>query len=363
MAGNDDLIDFGVIEDSKENIQSIPGGRSAKQLSLLLSPSQNRAHSLNTPFSQTQELKATIRADFEKEIQNIDEADDPLDVYDRYVKWTTNAFPSVQATPESGLLSLLERATQSLIGNEIYKNDPRYLKIWLLYIRLVSDSPQETYAFLSRHGIGAGLALYYEEFAAWLETQGHWTQAEEVYCVGVDKEARPKERLLRKYAEFQHRREVKTTDEEGPSSPALPQLRPALALRNNTSSAAADADPQAADRRAAQPLPKTTRSGNSKMTIFSDEEAQPSGKGTIGPGPSWDSIGSLADRKKENVREATSWAGEKLDGGKRLAGPKMTVFKDTVSASSCRELTFPKSHDSGIGLTCLRYFAPHVRSL
>jgi checkpoint serine/threonine-protein kinase len=329
MAANGDLIDFEVIETQKENIQSLPGGRSAKQLSLLCSPISAKQPA---PLTQTQELKNTIRQDFEKELENIDEADDPLEVYDRYVKWTTNAYPTAQATPESGLLPLVERATKSLLNNGMYKNDPRYLKIWLLYIRLFSDSPRETYSFLARHEIGDGLALYYEEYAAWLETQGHWTQAEEVYCAGVDKEARPKERLLRKYAEFQHRREVKNIEDEGPSSPALPRMRPALAPRTDPF-AADEADPQAGDRVSQATSTKTAKSGRAKMAIFSDDEATPAASSSAAgsSGPSWDSIGSLADRKKENTREATSWVGEKLDGGKKLAGPKLSIFKDPVS--------------------------------
>ena len=67
------------------------------------------------------------------------------------------------------------------------------------------------------------------------------------------------------------------------------------------------------------------------MAIFSDgdESSRPtSGSGTKG----WDSIGSLADRRKENTVEAKPWAGEKLKGGKTNSGvQKMMVFKDEVS--------------------------------
>ncbi|KAK8049484.1 checkpoint serine/threonine-protein kinase bub1 [Apiospora phragmitis] len=43
----------------------------------------------------------------------------------------------------------------------------------------------------------------------------------------------------------------------------------------------------------------------------------------------WDTIGSLADRKKENTMEPKPWAGETLQaGGKKSDGPKMPVFRD-----------------------------------
>ncbi len=216
MADVEDLIDFNVIETQKENIQSLPGGRSAKSLSLLCSPMSTEKR-IN--LSETQSLKQTVRQGFEQELTNIAEADDPLDMYDRYIKWTLDAYPSAQATPESNLLPLLERATKTFLTTSHYKNDARYLKIWLLYIRLFSDSPRETYAFLAKHNIGENLALFYEEFAAWLEQAGRWAQAEEVYAAGLDNEARPAERLVRKYAEFQHRRETEPRRLQGLQNP------------------------------------------------------------------------------------------------------------------------------------------------
>ena len=102
--GSDDLIDFEVIENQKENIQSIPGGRSVKQLSAIMSP---LAAQKSPPLSETQNLKDTMRQEYEKELAKIGESDDPLDIYDRYVKWTMDAYPAAQGTNESQLLPLL----------------------------------------------------------------------------------------------------------------------------------------------------------------------------------------------------------------------------------------------------------------
>src|ERR1700760_3664490 len=105
MGESGDLISFDAIETQKENIQSLPGGRSAKQLALLCSP---LAAAKSPPLSQTQDLKNRIRQNFKKELASIDEPGDPLDIYDRYIKWTMQAYPSAQATNESNLLPLLE---------------------------------------------------------------------------------------------------------------------------------------------------------------------------------------------------------------------------------------------------------------
>ncbi|KAI9658637.1 MAG: hypothetical protein M1821_002197 [Bathelium mastoideum] len=326
----EDLISFDIIEDHKENIQSLPSGRSAKALASTLSPLTAQP---TPPLSATQTLNDSVRAGFEKEIQNLDESDDPLDIFDRYVKWTFDAYPSAQATPQSQLLPLLERATKAFLSSEHYQNDPRYLKLWLHYIRLFSDAPRETFAFLARHNIGELLALYYEEFAAWLESAGRWAQAEEVYCLGLDRQARPHERLARKFAEFQQRREEKGQITDGPNSPALPISRPALAEKVDpfTSHTGEEAtiDPQARDRREA--IGAAKKSTRQKLAVFSDTDEPERMSSRDGP-RGWESIQSLGERKKENSVEARPWIGETMKGGKRNVGvPKMTVFKDQPS--------------------------------
>ncbi|OHW95792.1 checkpoint serine threonine-protein kinase bub1 [Colletotrichum incanum] len=333
MAASNDLINFDVIEAQKENIQALPSGRSAKKLAELFSPSP--LHKLDTPTpSDAKNVNDCIRAEYEEEIRNISESDDPLDIFDRYVRWTLDAYPSAQATPQSQLHTLLERATKTFIGSSQYKNDPRYLKIWMLYIQFFSDSPRETFLFLSRHNIGETLALFYEEYAAWLEGAGRWNQAEEVYKLGIEREARPVQRLMRKFKEFEQRLAHQPDAAEAPSSPALPTVRPALAAKIDpfaAARAAAAADPQA-------PRPSqgvggaAPKPGKAKMAIFSDTESAPPALASRGPSSKgWDTIGSLGDRKKENVMEPKPWAGETLKaGGKKSTAPKMAIFRDTI---------------------------------
>ncbi|KAJ6445551.1 checkpoint protein kinase (SldA) [Purpureocillium lavendulum] len=332
MPATGDLIDFDLIEGHKENIQSLPGGRSAKKLADLYSPSP--LHKLSTPTpSDTKNVNDCIRAEYEAEVQNISESDDPLDVFDRYVRWTLDAYPSAQATPQSQLHTLLERATKTFISSAQYKNDPRYLKLWVYYIQFFSDVPRETYMFLSRHGIGEGLALFYEEYAAWLEGAGRWAQAGEVYKLGIEREARPVQRLLRKFKEFEERLAQQPAEAAEPSSPALPTIRPALAAKMDPFGAASrPADPQAPRQTTATSGPGApSRPAKSKLAIFSDADAKPaplSSRDESSKG--WDTIGSLADRKKENTMEPKPWVGETLKAGgkKSTAAAKMAVFRD-----------------------------------
>ncbi|TVY82985.1 Checkpoint serine/threonine-protein kinase bub1 [Lachnellula suecica] len=330
MSVTEDLIDFDIIESQKENIQALPGGRSARGLANLFS---SPLHPLATPTpSDTKNLNDAIRQEYELELTNISESDDPLDIYDRYVRWTFDAYPSAQATPASQLLPLLERATKAFLKSPQYKNDPRYLKLWIQYIRYFSDSQRETFAFLARHNIGEGLALFYEEFAAWLEGAGRWTQAEEVYKMGIEREARPTPRLVRKYSEFQQRFPQRPEDVNEPSSPALPTVRPALAAKLDPFAAAAPRDPQAPRPNSGVGGSSTTKSGRQKMAIFSDgDAAAPAVSSNETKG--WESIGSLADRKKENVMEPKPWVGETLKAGGKKSSTKMPVFKDEILGS------------------------------
>jgi len=329
-----EAINFDIIEGQKENIQALPSGRSAKKLAQLFSPSPLQQQA--TPPSEAKTINDAIRAEYEAEIEALAESDDPLDVYDRYVRWTLDAYPSAQATPQSQLHTVLERATKTFVNSPQYKNDPRYVKLWLLYIQFFSDAPRETFVFLSRHAIGETLALFYEEYAAWLEGAGRWSQAEEVYKLGIEREARPTSRLLRKFGEFEQRRAAQG-DAAGPSSPALPVVRKALGAKIDPFAAAAAArDPQA---------PRQASAGGgggggggqaskpkSKLAIFSDADAPAPAPAlsSMGAGSKgWDSIGSLSDRRKENVMEAKPWAGETLKaGGKKSSAPKMAIFRD-----------------------------------
>ncbi|KAF2722368.1 hypothetical protein K431DRAFT_345632 [Polychaeton citri CBS 116435] len=334
MAGTGDLIDFNVIEGHKENIQALPSGRSAKALAQLYSPPLLG----QTPSpSSMNDAHAGERAAFEKELETADEADDPLDIYDRYLKWTLDTYPSAQATPQSQLVQLLERATRTFQNSPHYKNDARYLKFWLHYVGWYSDAPREIYSFLARHGIGEKLALYYEEFAAYLEKVGRWIQAEEIYKMGIEKEAHPAARLLRKFGEFEQRKEAHAQRPDEPSSPALPTVRPVLAAKLDpfhAMSASAGQQQQVAK----STLPKKT--GRAKMQIFSDADAAEPRPGSGGPVSERESIATLAERKKENRHEAKPWVGEKLMTGKTNGGMgKIAVFKDESTESP---LPFPR---------------------
>lgn len=56
----------------------------------------------------------------------------------RFIKWTQDAFKA--GGSKSELLPLLERCTRELQGDERYRDDARYLRVWIQYVRLTSTA-------------------------------------------------------------------------------------------------------------------------------------------------------------------------------------------------------------------------------
>lgn len=144
------------IEKQKENIQPLKQGRSAKMLSLYLS-------------ADSETLKKEHEAQFEEQLKNLDDDDDPLHVFVSYVQWIENAYSS----GPSPLLKVVEKAVRQFKNDARYKNDPRFLKFWLIVAHQAKE-PIDVFKYLSINGIGVHLSLYYEEYATLLEKNGRY---------------------------------------------------------------------------------------------------------------------------------------------------------------------------------------------
>lgn len=127
---------------------------------------------------QSQSLEAEInrkisilQEDFHKQEANIEELDDPLTVFDSYCNQLNQL---IQSTPPSFhklitaiLVPVLGSVTQMFSRDPRYKNDARYLKLWLGYAKYCREA-EDIFGFLSQEGIAQNLATYYEEYAGLL---------------------------------------------------------------------------------------------------------------------------------------------------------------------------------------------------
>lgn len=108
---------------------------------------------------------------FECEIALLHSLDDPIVSFCKYIDWIQRCCSIDFA--KSKLVDVLQRATSLFVDDPRYINDPRYLKIWLLYATY-SKRPAEIFVFLEKHGIAQSLSLYYEEYASLCESYGQY---------------------------------------------------------------------------------------------------------------------------------------------------------------------------------------------
>ncbi|ODQ66919.1 hypothetical protein NADFUDRAFT_76977 [Nadsonia fulvescens var. elongata DSM 6958] len=311
-------VAFESFEHQKENILPLREGRSAAALQRVFSESE--PPSALTTHDQRQQFEQALTE------ENLAELDDPLEPFLNYIQWTLDTYPS-GASSGSGLTLLLERTTQYFRDDIHYRNDPRYLRVWMRYSAF-SNAPRELFTYLARKEIGTHLATFYEQYAAFFESTHRPQQAQEVFEWGVSMEARPLIRLKRRFQEFKERIAVSgegLADTHTPHSPVMPVVRPVLAVKMDATSATATS-----------PVVSTPGTTNkSKMTVFADTENESASISSIAPG-GWDTIGSLASRRKENTIEPKPWVGQTIpqvnNGGPNIhTNSKIAVFRDTTS--------------------------------
>ncbi|KAI0775228.1 hypothetical protein BD413DRAFT_534119 [Trametes elegans] len=191
---------------------------------------------------------------------------DPLALYEDFISWTRNAYSGQIA--HSGLLELLDEATRHFLDDPAYKNDLRYLKLWLLYAKHVED-PTIVYAFIFSKSIGKVYAQTYIDYAEALYKNGRQDEAEKVLAQGIRRHARPIDPLKARYEELKARTMIPARNPasqaalwEGAPSETLALRR--APLKNHPPSAASTAGPssRARSNRVASTAPSSSQQGS-----------------------------------------------------------------------------------------------------
>ncbi|CAL1699498.1 unnamed protein product [Somion occarium] len=343
------IVDCDVLEAAKENIQPIAKGRRVTALSAILS----------TPHAQRETRLAATRnrLRINVEVSLEDEDDDPLEAYCRFVDWTVENYPQGHSA-ESGLLELLEEATRVLRNDRDgkWKDDMRYLKLWVLYASYV-EKPAIIYKFCVVNEIGTSHALLYEEFAVALERAGRKAEADETYLLGVARRAAPVERLEAKHREFQKRMLTSTslpvdTPPEVPASTSSGS-RSRRTVLGETSSSRTRASSSRTEVPTHAPVPiedDIPPRPNARMQVFVD----PSGSADQNSSPApWPELGTRKTRIKENVREVSKAAGSTLKQAGRTtrmasagSGSKIPIFRDPDGSAAVDDMPPPPAPSS-----------------
>lgn len=153
----DSIPRLGNVDAFKENIQPRRKGRSVAALVSLF----------NKAPAEREAMLEEGHLNFQEQINDLDEQDDPLQTYVEYIEWTIQMYPQGQSV-DSNLIGLLKEATNKFRNDRRYKHDLRYLKIWVEYSSWVRE-PKEIFMYLIKQDIGQTHTLFYEEYARYFE--------------------------------------------------------------------------------------------------------------------------------------------------------------------------------------------------
>ncbi|XP_041721553.1 mitotic checkpoint serine/threonine-protein kinase BUB1 beta isoform X2 [Coregonus clupeaformis] len=173
----------------KQNIQPLREGCAVTDL--------HRSHQEGSSHAAIQQQRQA----FELELR-VYTGDDPLDIWDRYLKWILLTYP--QGNKESSLTVILERAVQLFADDKKYYNDPRYINLW---IKLAQNSmePLEMFSYMQAQGIGLTQAALYITWAEEFEKHGNFQKADAKFQEGLKCRAQPMDKLQQYHKVFQAR--------------------------------------------------------------------------------------------------------------------------------------------------------------
>ena len=262
---------------------------------------------LNRAFGAAPDDDAAIR---HHEAALSTEGDDPLQAYATYAAYLEQHRP----TDALAAFELRERCCRAFRDDERYKNDARYVQMWLDYADNLTD-PDDLFKFMKKKKVGLQSAAFWCAWALRSEERGHVKNAAELYKKGLEKGALPTEMLTAKQAAF----EARAVERERNPPPPRPRPRGLTAQR-----------PSRAPTQ--QPQPAPAASGTTPaLEIFVDEGLRP----VTAPVDDWPDFGSLRERAKENTRGPTPWTEAALPAPKTgaptlasAAPPAFDVFVD-----------------------------------
>ncbi|KAG5440636.1 hypothetical protein PCK2_000346, partial [Pneumocystis canis] len=189
------------------------------------------------------------------------------------------------------------------------------------------------------NGIGQSLSTFYEEYANFLEKNGRVSQANEIYQLGIERAARPFDRLQRRYNEFV-KRSMNNSSINGPNSPALAPTHSILSTKFLSTFNASNNIIQTNNSKKLSETPR--------INVYIDAENGENFKCL--KTTKWDNIGTVQQRRKENSQEAKPWMGEKLLMKKQnqqfAPTEKFTgneLFKE--SSTQLRDFLMPKKEE------------------
>ncbi|KAF2310813.1 hypothetical protein GH714_017431 [Hevea brasiliensis] len=162
----------------KENVRPLKGGRNVRLLNDAL-----KSHAHN-------QLKKSLLETRSRLIEAIDEykGNDPLLPWLERIKWVQESFPP--GGDCSGLIVIYEQCLRAFWHSDRYKDDLRYLKVWLEYAKNCADA-EVIYNFLDANEIGKSHSAYYVACALHMESKSKMKVANDIFSLGISRDAQP----------------------------------------------------------------------------------------------------------------------------------------------------------------------------
>ncbi|KAJ4970735.1 hypothetical protein NE237_003834 [Protea cynaroides] len=101
----------------------------------------------------------------------------------------------------------LQKCAQTFEADRRYRNDLRYLRVWIQLLDFVDD-PRALLKTMAANRIGTKLALFYQAYALYYEKVKNFEEAEKVYRLGVQNLAEPANELQKSYEQLLRRMEL-----------------------------------------------------------------------------------------------------------------------------------------------------------
>ncbi|XP_057716113.1 mitotic checkpoint serine/threonine-protein kinase BUB1 beta [Corythoichthys intestinalis] len=319
----------------KENIQPLRRGRNMSALLQALSHSKD---GLNPAVLQQRQA-------FESELRLYD-GDDPLDVWDRYIKWTEQMFP--QGGKESNLSTLLEQAVTRYADETKYHNDARYVDLWIKYAGHCLER-LDIYRYMKAQGIGTTRASFYIAWAEELENRGEFLKADLIFQEGFKMFAQPLDKLQQFHKLLQARvsrqaiKKVDDSDSDSDYEPRQPERVSLAELKTRgkkgivpivRTGPAIKSVPKGLSLRAGPIGERSCHASNTKLMIFDENKvsagpSEPKFEPWLAPPPS---------RAKENEKKVEKWCDVKMRqksafGSTMVLPPLKPTFQPFVEES------------------------------
>ncbi|XP_057951870.1 mitotic spindle checkpoint protein BUBR1 isoform X2 [Malania oleifera] len=305
----------------KENVRPLKRGRNVGLL--------NHALKCNIDNQVKNSLLHTRR----RLIQAIDEyeGDDPLHPWIECIKWVQEAFPP--GGDCSGLVVIYEQCVRTFWHSDRYKDDLRYLKVWLEYAENCVDA-EVIYKFLDANNIGQMHSVYFISYALHMESKNKNKKANDIYNLGISRNAKPIDKLEAAYRKFlAHSMGRPRMVDEDSAENRLPVRSFGTVLNKGENKRLAQQNSDLARKKL-----KADRSRLAPLSVYKDTSLNfPSGlpadlsKTDL---KSWHTLGPQAERNKENNALPSKWTAYKVPQrpvsrtGGATASARIEVFVD-----------------------------------